>query len=42
MDSFYFNHVNFEKNSLTRKEFNQEPVIIQSKIDEYLSRADIV
>ena len=40
MDSIYFNHVNFKKDSLIKMEFNQEPFIIQSTIAEYLQEVD--
>jgi len=40
MDSMYFNHVNFEKDTFTKKEYNKEPLILQSTMDKYLERAD--
>lgn len=36
MDSSYFNHVNFVKDSLTKKEYNKPSFVMQSTIDEYL------
>ena len=35
MDSMYFNHINFGKDTLIRKDYNQDPVPIQSVLDKY-------
>lgn len=35
MNSMYFNHVNFGKDTLIRNDFNQEPLQIQSVLDKY-------
>lgn len=35
MDSTYFNHINFGKDTLIRKDYNQDPVPIQSVLDKY-------
>lgn len=35
MDSMYFNHVDFAKDSLIRKDFNQEPLQIQAILDKF-------
>ena len=39
MTSMYFNHVNFGKDTLIRKDFNQEPLQIQSVLDKYCMEA---
>lgn len=35
MESMYFNHVNFVKDTLLRKDFNQEPLPIQAVLDNF-------
>lgn len=40
MDSMYFNHVNFKKDTLTKKEHDNEPLILQSTIDSYIPGVD--
>lgn len=35
MESMYFNHVNFVKDTLLRKDFNQEPLHIQAVLDNF-------
>lgn len=40
MDSMYFNHVNFKKDTLTKKEYSKEAFILQSTIDKYMPGDD--
>ena len=35
LESMYFNHVNFAKDTLIRKDFNQEPLQIQAVLDNF-------
>lgn len=35
INSMYFNHVNFAKDTLIRKDFNQEPLQIQAVLDNF-------
>lgn len=39
MESMYFNHVNFVKDTLLRKDFNQEPLPIQAVLDNFIDGA---
>ena len=39
--SMFFNHVNFDKDTLFKKEFNAEPFLVQTKIDEFMENGEI-
>ncbi|WP_405285896.1 hypothetical protein [Methanobrevibacter sp.] len=39
MENMYFNHIHFDKDTLIRKDYNQEPVPIQSILDTYYMEA---